>query len=410
MDEKTEKTAHTGTHNYPGPGSYPTQPQWMAPAPYSAPMMMPVAPEPTAPPKRKGFGYGFGMGSGIGIGFGTIIVIGMLFSTLVFGGLVASVASTPSTATPYQTIWGEVTAPNIVRALHISGTIVADSSDGTTELGGTYGYEIADEIDSIQTEDAAGLVLLLNTPGGSINGSWAIAEAVDRYKERTGKKVVAIVQGMSASGGMIAMAGADQIIADHGSTVGSIGVIMGPIEYYDQVMGIDGGLLGGGVTTAGGITQEYITAGQGKDAGNPFRKLTEAERAMFADLIIEDYDKFVAHVAQNRDISENVIRDDLGAGIFSGETAIKHGLIDEIMGRDAAFRAAATTMEVDPEQTQFVAPALPGFIDLLLGAESRIKGQAPALSSDAKLHLSTALCGSSPRVVAIYGNPAGVCR
>ena len=73
------------------------------------------------------------------------------------------------------------------------------------------------------------------------------------------------------------MAGADQIVADHGSLVGSIGVVMGPFQRFRDVTGIPGSLLEPGVTTEGGVTEEYLTRGRGKDFGNPFREMTDEE-------------------------------------------------------------------------------------------------------------------------------------
>ena len=158
--------------------------------------------------------------------------------------------------------------------------ILADSGDGSTLTGGTYGYEIASQLDALKSEDAAGLLLLVNTPGGSINGSKAMADAIERYQQRTGKKVVVHVQGMSASGGMYAMAGADEIIADYGSLIGSIGVIFGPFEQYKDVKATTGTLFTEGYVTTGGIEYGYLTEGKDKDFGNPFREMRAEERAV----------------------------------------------------------------------------------------------------------------------------------
>ena len=70
-----------------------------------------------------------------------------------------------------------------------------------------------------------GVVLMVNSPGGTIFGSNAILDGVKEYKNETGKPVIAFVTGMAASGGYWASLGADEIIADSGSTIGSIGVI-----------------------------------------------------------------------------------------------------------------------------------------------------------------------------------------
>ena len=181
----------------------------MSPTPTPQPVWLPAAPAPAPAPTRGGFARGFGAGAGAGIGLGSVLAAGMVVSALILGLLAGASTVAAAGATPLETVWGSETARNQIRAIRVTGVILADSSDGSTLTGGTYGYEVAAQIDALGADDAAGLLLLINTPGGSINGSKAMADAIARYQERTKKKVVAHVQGMSASGGMYAMAGAD---------------------------------------------------------------------------------------------------------------------------------------------------------------------------------------------------------
>jgi protease-4 len=112
------------------------------------PGFVPATPPPhwSSPPiaKRPGFGYGFGKGAGFGVGFGAVLTIGIIVGSLVFAVGLAAMVPSSTASTRYATVWGSTTAPNTVRAVVISGTIRAGSIDGTTSLGGTYGYEIAD--------------------------------------------------------------------------------------------------------------------------------------------------------------------------------------------------------------------------------------------------------------------------
>ena len=73
-----------------------------------------------------------------------------------------------------ETVWGEPTAGAWLIAVPVTGVILGGASDGATFGGAPYGYDVADTIDSLTTEDADGLVLELNTPGGTIYGSRAI--------------------------------------------------------------------------------------------------------------------------------------------------------------------------------------------------------------------------------------------
>src|SRR3712207_9056150 len=213
----------------------------------STPLPPPDAPPPTsrpmqAPPGMWGPGYfrrGFAVGLGATLGAGVVLAglaLGLtVLMVLALVGLTAGDGNSSPTGPPTETVWGAADASARLIAVPVTGVILGSESDGVTFGGATYGYDVADTIDALETEDADGLILELNTPGGAIHGSRAIADAVERYQKRTGNQVMAHVQGMSASGGMYAMAGADQVVADHGSLVGSIGVVMGPFQRFREI-------------------------------------------------------------------------------------------------------------------------------------------------------------------------------
>ncbi len=381
------------------------------PLPRTDPRPTPARPVRT-PESDSPFKRGFGTGFGVALGAGAVLLALSLVSLIGLVGMsaLASVAAPTPASAGYKTIWGPTTAKSVMRAVHISGAIMGSASDGVSLSGGTYGYEVADMIDKLGKDDAKGLVMIMNTPGGTIYGSKAIADAVARYKERTGHKVVAYVEAMSASGGMYAMAGADHIISDYGTLVGSIGVIAGPFERYKDVTGVDGGLLGSGVQ-AGSITSEYLSQGKGKDFGNPYRDMNAEERKVFTDGMAREYAAFVDHVAAGRKIPAATIRNELGAYIYDPATAKEKKLIDDVMGRDAAFRKAAELNGLDPAQTRIEAKEAPSFLDALLGAEQRVYGQAPAAvpigGQPAKA--TAVICSGTPMVLAISGDPARIC-
>ena len=403
-------------HPTPADHSRPTAPQPAPHPPYGYPAPYYAAPHPgpqpsataSSAPAKGGFGRGFGIGSGVGVGLGATVAIGLVVSTLIFGLLAGGAGSVASAGPGVQTIWGSPLAGRTVHAFSISGPIMASGSDGSTLTGGTYGYEIAAAIDSLGDE-TDGILLLMNTPGGSINGSKAIADAVTSYQERTGKKVVAFVEGMSASGGMYAMAGADEIIADHGTLIGSIGVIFGPLSHFKDVTAITGTLFEPGVVTTGGITQEYLTMGRGKDFGNPFRDMTEDERTVYTATIQNMYDEFVGWVAEARGLTPEFIVDTLGAHVYDPKTALKHGLIDTELGVAEAYFHAVETMGLDPSDTQIVTDAPPNLIDQLLGMEARVRGQALPEAVELGQRATASICSASPSVLVYHGDLATVC-
>ena len=143
-------------------------------------------------------------------------------------------------------VYGNESARDKLLVVRVDGVILGEKIDEPLFSGGyAYGYEIRRTLqDAAKEDDIRGVILWMSTPGGTIYGSRAIADGVAEYQATTGNPVLAYVSGLSASGGMYAMSGADVILADHGSMVGSIGVIFGPFTYYDGVVATEGGILG----------------------------------------------------------------------------------------------------------------------------------------------------------------------
>lgn len=397
--------------NFPPP-SAPTPNPEPTPAAHQQAAQQPL-PAPMAPQfvetKKHGFARGFGRGIGFGLGLGAMLLVTSLATLILMVTSLATMTPTASgtATTNLNTIWGSGTGK--LRAINVSGAILSDASDGALLTAGSYGNEIAQEIDGLGADDASGLILLVNTPGGSIGGSRAISDAVERYQERTGQKVLVHVTSMSASGGVYATATADEIISDHGTLIGSIGVIFGPFTQYDGVVGTTGNILESGVTTTGGITQEYLSAGKGKDFGNPYRPMTDEERANYTAGLEVEYDNFVEHVSSHRGIPAETIVNELGAFMFDPETAQAKGLVDGVMGRDEFFRRAAEQAGLDPDDTRVEAVRAPTAWESLLGA-TRTFGQAPAVEQGAGIvpAVSKAFCGGGQPLV-FAGEVASVC-
>ena len=355
------------------------QPAPDAPPPVWRPLPAPLPREHS--PFRRGFGLGLGAGLALGaVGLWLVVVM-----VLALVGLASSGGESESSGPVTETVWGEPGAGARLIAVPVTGVILGGASDGVPFGGATYGYDVADTIDSLGTEDADGLVLELNTPGGTIYGSRAIADAVERYQKRTGNQVMAHVQGLSASGGVYAMAGADQIVADHGSLVGSIGVVMGPFQRFRDVTGIPGSLLEPGVTTEGGITEE--------------------ERAVLGAGLDREYGEFVAWVSQARGIPAQTIVDELGAFVFDGYTAVDRGLVDRVLGREEAYRYAAEMNGVDPDDTRVDRIVGPGFLESFLGANSPVG----SIGAEAVEPGRSVVCTGAPLVLAYHGELATAC-
>ncbi len=351
----------------------------------------------------------------ISVGLFAIPFMFILLAAAIGGASGAAVDDAP---TPRTVIAGEGETDVTLVAVPVTGVILGEDRN---ESGGlfsvldvSYGYTIKEQLAELaEDESVDGVILEVDSPGGTIFGSQAIADGVSAYQEETGKPVVAFVGGISASGGVYAMAGADEIYADHGTLVGSIGVIFGPFTFYDGVVATDGGLLGGGVTTENGITVEFMTAGRSKDFGNPYRAMTDEEQTVLQEGLDDAYAEFVSRVSEGRDIPEADIEKDLGALIFGEQQALANGLIDGVADRDETYQLAAEKAGLTEGQTfrvERIEAAPPGLLGLF-GAEvdERTGGSTEATQGQATVPNTTALCLGSGAVLAYHGDPTALC-
>ena len=189
---------------------------------------------------------------------------------------------------------------------------------------------------------------------------------------------------------------------------GSIGVTLGPLPRYKDVVATRSTLLPQGITTTGGISQEYITAGSGKDLNNPYRDLTEQERHRLQAMVDDDYEIFVAEMAVGRKLNPQRIRNELGAGIFSARQAVNVGLADAVMGRDEFFRHAATAAGLDPDKTVVEKVSEPTGLSSLFGAKRAWGTSLPLSALGEKVVASASLC-SVTAPIAYAGGLSGVC-
>lgn len=301
---------------------------------------------------------------------------------------------------------GEKGCCNQILELPINGLILGEraESDFFTALGGlelTYGYEVKDLLrQAAEKPEIKAVVLNIQSPGGTIFGTQAIVDGVRQYREKTGKPVVAYVGSVAASGGYWVATAADKIVADSGTTLGSIGVVSGPFKYYDQVISEDGGAFLGGVVTQGGVETTYVTAGESKDLGNPYRRLTTKELATLQQSVDNSYNQFVKAVASGRKLDESTIRTQIGALVYDEQQAQELGLIDEMANKDQALELAAKLAKLDDFQVVKQTGA-GGFWSQLMGATSSWR--------QSNLAAASGVCPLAGLPLAFQGNLAALC-
>jgi len=318
----------------------------------------------------------------------------------------------------YSYVSGDEDSENKLLTVPVSGIILGSAPEEDFGFGLsdflTYGYDIVDTLeDAAKDESIKGIFMPFRTPGGTIFGSQAISRAIKKYREDTGNPVVVYIEGMSASGGVMAMVAANSIYADYGSLIGSIGVLGPSLTYFNKPIATDGGLFGGGIVTKGGIERTAITAGRGKDLGNPFRKPSEEEVANLKAGVNNEYENFVNHVATNRNMEPELIRNEMGAQIFDNRTAQAYGLIDGTQYRSEAISSLVKLAKLGDDY-KLVKPVYnrKSLMNQLLGVIYKPSSSRLQSGQFAEQILRQQICGNSNQLtLAYYGYLANsICR
>ena len=176
--------------------------------------------------------------------------------------------------------------------------------------------EIVKKIDAAANNNAIkGVLLSVDSPGGAVSPSIEIAYAIKRLKAK--KPVVAYAKGTMASGSYYASIWADKIIANPGSMIGSIGVIMQGADLS-------------GIMNKIGVKTQVVKAGLYKQVGTSDRPWKKYEVAELNKVIKGTYDMFTKDVADARKLDFKKRDTYANAHIFTAAQAKKVGLIDQL--------------------------------------------------------------------------------
>ncbi len=195
--------------------------------------------------------------------------------------------------------------------------------------------EIVSKIDAAANDDSIkGVLLSVNSPGGAVAPSIEIAYAIKRLKKK--KPVVAYAKGTIASGSYYASIWADEIIANPGSMVGSIGVIMKGADLSEVMQKI-------------GIKMQGVHAGRYKELGTTDRPWSDYEVNELNKVIQGTYDMFTQDVADARGLDLKKRDFYANAHIFTAKQAMKVGLVDSLgVSFDAKKRVVELSRVKDP--------------------------------------------------------------
>jgi protease-4 len=173
--------------------------------------------------------------------------------------------------------------------------------------------------------------LRIDSPGGSVAPTQEIYEKVKTL--RGVKPVIASVGAVAASGGYYAALECEKIVANRGSIIGSIGVILEYPVAVDLLEKI-------------GLRFETVKSGEVKDMGNPTREVTERDREIFQSVIYDLHRQFLDAVVEGRSLEKSMVEPLADGSVFTGEQALNLGLVDTLGTLENAIEIAAYFAEI----------------------------------------------------------------
>ena len=238
-----------------------------------------------------------------------IIVVAFIVFVIIFA-LVKGANKTASVKEP------EVKIGDSISVISLNGVIGEASSSITSSTDEISISDVKTLLSEAKSDPSKALIIEINSPGGAVEPTQEIYDAIEQFKKETGKKVYVWMRGEAASGGYYISCAADKIVAMPTTLTGSIGVIMELVNYKGLLEKI-------------GLKETVIKSGKFKDIGSPVRNMTPEESKMLQDIIDETYQQFFNVVENARHIPVDKLKEIAQGQVYTGIQAKKLGLVDE---------------------------------------------------------------------------------
>ena len=234
----------------------------------------------------------------------------IVFAVIVFVVVFAIFRGKAQYATPSAR---PVKTGNSISLIKLEGVIGADSLNGQ----GISADDVKELLNEAKSDPSRALIISIDSPGGAVEPTQEIFNAIQRFKKETDKKVYISMRSEAASGGYYIACAGDKIIAMPTTLTGSIGVIMELINYQ-------------GLLNKIGLKETVIKSGEYKDIGSPIREMTQKEKTMLQSIIDETYNQFLDTVSKSRHIPVDKLKSIAQGQVYTGIQAKKLGLVDDL--------------------------------------------------------------------------------
>lgn len=217
-----------------------------------------------------------------------------------------------------------------IAVLYASGDITESGKDGIAS-----DRLVPEILELAENDDIDGLILRVNSGGGSAFASEQIWEALGEFKEMTGKPFYVSMSDYAASGGYYISCGADKIYAEPVTVTGSIGIF----GLIPNIRGL--------VTDKLGVTTYPISTNPAGAQPDIFAPMTESQRAGMQSYVDRGYELFVKRVASGRKKTVDQIKAIAEGRVWDGREALRIGLVDKLGGLDTALADMAKELGVE---------------------------------------------------------------
>ena len=225
-----------------------------------------------------------------------------------------------------------------------------------------------DTVDEIKeyTKDPSikAIVMRIDSPGGAVAPSQEIYEEIRKTVKK--KKVVVSMGSVAASGGYYIASPATKIVANPGTLTGSIGVIM-------EIPNVEG------LMNKLGIKTEVVKSGKHKDMASIFRGIKKEDREILQNVLDNVHEQFIRAVSEGRKMLYDDVKQIADGRIFTGEQALKAGLVDELGDLEDAVQTAAKLSGIKGEPVVVGKKDRFSLINLLRGPKELL-GMVPAVN------------------------------
>lgn len=246
-----------------------------------------------------------------------------------------------------------------IAVLYASGDITESGKDGIAS-----DRLVPEILELAENDDIDGLILRVNSGGGSAFASEQIWEALGEFKEMTGKPFYVSMSDYAASGGYYISCGADKIYAEPVTITGSIGIF----GLIPNIRGL--------VTDKLGITTYPVSTNPAGAQPDIFAPMTENQRAGMQSYVDRGYELFVKRVADGRKKTVAQIKTIAEGRVWDGREALRIGLVDKLGGLDTALADMARELGVESWSVERYPKAKDDVLTALLMMSDRMEQRA----------------------------------